>query len=215
MAFADYNSLLHGGLPVRHYFGYDIEGRLSSVETYGPAGWPNDLCMEDPNCDAASVTTLRERRAANEPHIINWVVFDCPCSPANGDLLRDCVCFNEKFAGSYVNTETGILVSKPAVGVYVDDVLIEFDEVVTRDPGTQVSFKLVSAFMPDQEVVTVHQRGTVDVALEDQWDLTFVNGETASSSLTAPAQGSRGAVFIAGKMIRPFRFFLRGFQTPA
>lgn len=200
---------------MRHYFGYDVEGRLRSVETFGPAGWPATYCMEDPNCEAPSVTSLRERRATNEPHIINWVVFDCPCNPANGDLLRDCVCFNSKFAESYVNTATGLLTPKPPMNVYVDDVLIAHDDIVTRAPGTEVSFKLVAPFMPDQEEAIVYQQGGVDIALEDEWTLTFVGGETPPSTLIAPAQGTRGVVFLAGKLIRPMRFYVRGFQGPA
>ena len=102
---------------MRHYFGYDIDGNLRSLETYGPVGWPAEFCMEDPECLADSVTSLRESRLKNAPEIINWVVFDCPCDPGQGDLLKNCTCVNIKFAESYVDTAAKTMNSTMILGL--------------------------------------------------------------------------------------------------
>lgn len=199
---------------MRHYFGYDIDGNLRSVEAYGPAGWPATHCLEDGSCEQPAVTSLWESRADDTPAIVNWVVYDCPCDPAAGALLRDCVCFNAKFAESYVDPQTKTLKTKPTRQIYVDGEVIESGSIITRAPGTTITFKLVSANMPDDEVVRCIQRGTVDIAENDEWELVFQGGETPEGTLIAPAQGTRGSIVFTGKLLRPANFFLRGFAAP-
>lgn len=196
---------------MRHYFGYDNDGNLRSYEAYGPVGWPHNHCLEDPNCEATSVTSLRETRASDSPYIIDWVLFDCPCDPAQGAILRDCPCIPGKFSSSYVDTATRSIKSKPARTVYVDGVLIQDGETVTRTPGAQVLFKVVASGLPDGSIVNCAQRGQVDVAIDPQWDMTIVGGTTEEKALVAPSQGTKGLVFIGGAKIRPFSFYLRGF----
>lgn len=196
---------------MRHYFGYDVDGTLVSVETYGPAGWPSNLCLEDPECQEDSVVSLRERRAQVAPELIDWVVFDCPCDPAQGDLLRNCNCVGPKFAESYVNTQNRSLVAKPLRSVYVDDVLIHNGDIITKDPGTIVTMKVVVSQVPDGTKVHCIQRGAVDLTLEDEWDLIVENGTTGTKDLIAPAQGTKGVVAVSGPMIRPMTFCVRGF----
>jgi hypothetical protein len=199
---------------VRHYFGYDINGSLTTVEIYGPSGWPSTHCMEDPECMEAAVTSLRESRAKDAPGVIDWVVFDCPCDPGQGDLLKDCGCFNTKYAENYVDTVSKTLVPKPMRTVLVDDVVVTPNQVITKDPGTVVVLKISAVGMPDGETAVCAQKGMVDLCLEDAWDLTFTGGVTDTKELTAPAQGTKGAVFVGGRLMRPMSFILRGFATP-
>ena len=199
---------------MRHYFGYDIDGNLRSYESYGPAGWPNDHCLEDPDCVAESVASLRESRAKKYPAIINWAVFDCPCDPGAGDLLVDCACAGSKFGESYVDTSAGTLMTKPLRSVYVDGEIIEDREVITRAPGTVVNFKVTSVGMPDGELLRCVQSGSVDLTLEDVWTVPFAGGRTEEMSLVAPAQGTKGVVGLGGDLMRPFTFVLRGFVVP-
>lgn len=198
---------------MRHYFGYDIDGNLRSYESYGPVGWPSNHCLEDPNCEAAAVTSLRESRAVKHPEISDWVLFDCPCSPANGDVLKNCACASPKFAESYVDVQTKTIKTKPLRTVYVDGQVVTDKETVTRAPGAQVDLKVISNGMPDGAKVTCVQRGTTDIALEDTWEMTFANGTTETKSLVAPAQGAKGFLFISGPRIRPLVFALRGFTA--
>lgn len=200
---------------MRHYFGYTINGQLRSVETYGPAGWPAEKCMEDPDCLEAAVTSLRKSRAKNAPDVINWVLYDCPCDPGQGAILRDCVCFNAKFSENYVDTVSKAMVPKPMQTILVDDVVIVSGDVITRDPGTILTFKVVSVGMLDGAKVTCNQKGSIDITLDDEWELTFSGGETETTNLTAPAQGSKGYVSISGLRMRPLSFCVRGFATSA
>ena len=195
---------------MRHYFGYDINGALRSIENYGPAGWPANFRMDDPDCTADVVTSLRERRASKNPEIIGWVLFDCQCDASQGAIIADCKCCNSKFSTSYVDVQTKTLKTKPLRTVYIDSDVVNNGDIVTRAPGTVVTLK-VAASLPDGEIVHCVQTGQVDLTLDDEWDLTFTNGVTDTKSLTAPAQGSRGAVAISGPRIRPMSFFLRGF----
>jgi len=197
---------------VRHYFGYDTNGVLRSVEVYGPAGWPSSHCVEDPDCQEDAVTSLREGRANNAPDVIDWVLFDCSCDPAQGALLKDCVCYNAEFAESYVNTQTKTLVKKPLRTVQLDNKTISNNETITHPPGTKVVLKIISTGMPDGETAHCTQKGAVDLTLDDEWDLTFEGGVTDAKTLTAPAQGTKGVVAISGKMMRPITFCLRGFE---
>jgi hypothetical protein len=198
---------------MRHYYGYDVNGTLRTVEVYGPAGWPAEQCLEDPDCIDPSVTSLRESRAKTAPEVIAWVLFDCQCDASQGALVNDCVCFNTKMAESYVDTVSKTLVNKPLRTVYVDDVEINSGDIVTRDPGTQISFKITSQGMPDGNKARCSQKGLVDLTLEDEWEMIFAGGRTALKTLTTPAQGTRGGVGISGDLLRPFIFFLRGFAT--
>lgn len=198
---------------MRHYFGYDIDGKLRSVETYGPTGWPTDKCMADPTCNAKAVASLRERRGKGDPEIINWALFDCPCDPAKGLILRDCSCLNTKFATSYVDVQTKTLHTKPQRTVYVDGEVVTHNQLVTRAPGNPVEVQIASAGMPDGYVIQCFQKGTVDLHLEDEWGLEVTNGVSETTVLIAPAQGTRGVFSINGKMVRPMSFVLRGFAT--
>ena len=199
---------------MRHYLGYDINGSLASIEAFGPVGWPADARMEDSENDVASVTSLRESRAVSSPGIVNWVLFDCPCDPGQGDLLKNCVCVPSKFAESFVDTATKTLKPKPMRTVYIDGEVVSDQSVITRDPGTTMTLKVASNLMPDGEIVNCVQKGIVDLTLDDEWELTFAAGETDTKTLVAPAQGSRGAVAIGGRLVRPLVFFVRGFVVP-
>jgi hypothetical protein len=199
---------------VRHYFGYDINGILSSVETYGPAGWPANLCMENPECLEDAVTSLRVSRAKNSPNIVNWVVFDCPCDPGQGALLKDCPCVGSKFAESYVDTTAKVMIPKPMRTVYVDGVVVQHMDVITREPGTKVILKLVADGLPDGAKAVCSQKGQVDLTLEDEWELLFTAGKSDTKELTTPAQGTKGVCSIGGDLMRPLAFLLRGFAAP-
>lgn len=196
---------------MRHYFGYDINGNLRSYEANGPVGWPPGQCLADTECQAIAVTSLRNSRAITDPDIIGWVPFDCSCNVANGETIRDCKCVDSKFAESYVDVPTKTLRSKPLRSVYIDDVLIADQDVITRAPGTPVRLKVASEGAENGSTVVCAQRGPAEVALETTWEMTFLAGVTEEKVLIAPAQGSRGAVVMAGARVRPFRFFLRGF----
>lgn len=196
---------------MRHYFGYDAEGSLVSVENYGPAGWPSTHRMDDPNCTETSVVSLRDRRAETSPEIVGWIPFDCACDASQGDLLQNCGCCNAKFGESFVDVSTKTLKSKPLRSVYVDNNLVNPRDVVSKTPGAVVPFKVVCPDISDGEVVKCIQRGQVDIYPEDEWDMVVTGGTTAEVSLTAPAQGTRGILHIYGKYIRPMSFALRGF----
>ncbi len=198
---------------MRHYFGYDVNGTLRSLESYGPAGWPAEKCMEDPTCLEAAVTSLRASRAKSAPDVIDWVLYDCTCDAGQGALLRDCICFNTKFNESYVDTQTKAMVPKPIQTVLIDDVAVVNGEVITRDPGTVLTLKIVSVGMLDGEKVLCTQTGVIDLTLDDQWELTISGGETETKTLVVPAQGSKGSVAINGKRIRSMMFCVRGFAT--
>lgn len=198
---------------MRHYFGYDIDGVLRSMETYGPTGWPSDACMADPDCAAEAALSLRASRSNKNPEIIGWVLFDCCCDPSQGCCLRDCHCIGDKFAESYVDVSTKTIKAKPMRTVYVDDVVVKSRDTITKSPGTVVTLKIVSANMPDGEKVKCVQKGVIDLALEDEWELTFTGGETDTKTLTAPSQGTKGGVHLHGRYMRPHHFLLRGFAT--
>jgi hypothetical protein len=119
-----------------------------------------------------------------------------------------------KFPESYVDTATKTLKIKPLRSVVVDGEPVENRGVITRPPGTQVTVKVVAAGIPDGETVKCTQKGTIDIALEDEWTLTFQNGETETTTLIAPAQGTKGTLAIEGKLLRPLMFLLRGFEIP-
>jgi len=198
---------------VRHYFGYDDNGELKAIEIYGPTGWPSDQCMADPNCRHKGVTSLRESRAKTAPSVIGWVLYDCPCDADSGHLVTNCVCFNKKFAESYVDTQMKLLISKPLRTVLIDNVPISHGEIVTRNPGTSVVLKIAAIGVPNGEKAHCTQKGIVDLTLDDEWDLLFENNLSETKTLITPAQGSKGAVHIGGKLLRPMTFCLRGFAT--
>lgn len=195
---------------MRHYFGYDINGQLRSLEIYGPTGWPTDQCMEDPDCADASVTSLREARAKNAPDIINWVLYNCPCDAGQGDLVKDCVCFNSKFSESVVDVPNKTLIAKPLRTVFLDDVAIENEGEVFKTPGSTVVLKIFSAAMPDGEKATCVQRGIVNMTIEDEWELSFQNGMSETKALIVPPEGIKGIVAIGGRLMRPIAFLVRG-----
>lgn len=196
---------------MRHFFGYDVNGTLRSVETYGPAGWPTDHCLINPDCVKQAVTSLKEERGANSPDVVGWVLFDCPCNPADGHLLRDCQCISSKFSSSYVDMTTKTLRAKPQRSVYLDGILVNDREVVTRTPGAQVRLKIVAADMENGQTVQCMQHGQVEVAPETSWEMTFSNGTTEEKILIAPSQGTKGTVYLAGSRVKPLMFQLRGF----
>lgn len=196
---------------MRHYFGYDVNGDLRSWEVYGPAGWPPGQCLADTACQAVSVTSLRESRAATDPQIIGWALYDCPCSVADGALIKNCECVRSKYAESYVDTTTKVLLSKPLRTVYVDDVVVADAAVITRAPGVEIRLKVASEGAVNGSKVYCTQAGPGEVAPEPSWEMTFLAGSTEEKILTTPAQGTRGLVVMAGSRVRPFRFFLRGF----
>jgi len=196
---------------MRHYFGYDINGHLKTIEMYGPSGWPLDQRMDDANCEHKGVTSLRASRVTTAPNVVGWVLYDCPCSPNSS--CRDCKCINTKFATSFVDAGTKALVDKPLRTILVDNQPVDNEAVITRDPGATVVFKVSSPTMPDGEKALCIQRGSVDIALEDEWYLTFTNGMSEAKTLIAPAQGTRGVVHIGGGKVRPLAFFLRGFAA--
>ena len=199
---------------MRHYFGYDNTGTLRSVETYGPAGWPNDKCLADPECLAESVVSLRESRGKRDPDIVNWVLFDCPCDAGQGDLLKNCKCVSPKFAESYVDLDTKTILPKPNRTVYIDGEVVQNGGVVTRAPGTAVDLKVVSAGMADDTELTCVQGGMADVSMDDQWTLTFTGGETDTKTLVTPSQGNKGSISISGPKFRGIIVWLRGFTAP-
>ena len=199
---------------MRHYFGYDLDGNLRSYESYGPAGWPTSHCLEDGECDEAAVSSLREMRNKQNPEIVNWVLYDCPCDPAQGDLLRNCKCAGPKIAESYVDTNARVIRPKPIRTVVVDGQVVADREVVTAAPGTSVDFKVVCHGLPDGEKVKCVQKGSVDITVEDEWEMTIANGETETKTLVAPAQGTKGYIMIGGTRVRPLTFGLRGFVAP-
>lgn len=198
---------------MRHYFGYDINGDLLAIETYGPAGWPTDHCMEDPQCVKDSVCSLRESRAKNAPGIIDWVLYDCPCNAGQGAILKNCTCVNSKYGVSYVDVASRVLRPKPMTTVYIDSVAIQSGDIITRDPGTQMTLKVTGNGVPDGTVVRCVQKGSVDLVLDDEWELEFSNGVSTTKVLTAPAQGARGIVNVSGTLIRPVIFSVRGFAS--
>ena len=197
---------------MRHYFGYDINGTLLSVEAYGPIGWPADYCMEDPECLADSVVSLRESRARNSPGIINWVLYDCPCDPGQGVLLKDCTCVNSTFGVSYVDVLGKAMHPKPMQTVYVDTTVVKAGDIITKSPGTQMILKITGQGVPDGTIARCAQKGSVDLTLDDEWEMVFERGVSTTKTLTAPAQGSRGIVSISGTLIRPITFAVRGFE---
>ena len=196
---------------MRHYFGYDIDGGLRSYESYGPAGWPTNACLADPACVAKSVTSLRESRTGTAPDIINWVLFDCPCDPGQGALLKDCKCASNRFGESYVDVSTKTLRPKPTRTVMIDGNPVDLNSTITKNPGETVVLKVVSAGMPDGAKIHCAQKGMADIALEPEWDLLVSNGESDTKVLTAPAQGTKGVVIMSGRLFRGFSFQLRGF----
>jgi hypothetical protein len=198
---------------MRHFFGYDINGSLRSIETYGPAGWPKDHCLINPACNKAAVLSLKEDRAGKNPDIVGWVLFDCGCDVAAGRLVRDCKCVTNRFSNSYVDMTVKTLKPKPTRSVYIDGVLINDKDVVTKNPGAAIKLKIVSADMETGQIVECGQKGPVDVAPEATWQMTFSSGETEEKTLTAPAQGTKAVVFMAGTRVRPFMFTLRGFVS--
>lgn len=196
---------------MRHFFGYDINGALRSIETYGPAGWPTDHCLINPACNKAAVLSLKEDRAAKNPEVIGWVLFDCGCNAGSGHLIRDCPCVAKKFANGYVDVATKTLKSKPQRSVYVDGALVNDRDTVSKPPGAVVRLKIVSADMENGQVAQCAQKGQIEIAAEPSWEMTFNGGETEEKVLVAPAQGTKGSVFIGGIRVRPLMFQLRGF----
>jgi hypothetical protein len=130
---------------------------------------------------------------------------------ADGALLKDCGCVTTKYAESYVDTSTKLLVNKPLRTVYVDDVVTADGAVITRDPGVQVRLRVASEGALNGSRVQCAQGAAVEIAPEPSWEMTFLAGTTEEKILTTPAQGTRGLVVMAGSRIRPFRFYLRGF----
>jgi hypothetical protein len=112
-----------------------------------------------------------------------------------------------------MDMQTKLLVAKPLRNVLIDDVSVFHGETVTKEPGTQVVLKIVSADTPDGGVVRCTQKGVIDLTLEDEWELLFEGGISETKILITPAQGTKGAVHIGGKLMRPMTFCLRGFAT--
>jgi len=198
---------------MRHYFGYDVEGRIRSVEVYGPTGWPHGKCMMDPNCEDPAVVSLRESRNKSQPEIIGWVLDDCCCDPSQGARVKDCRCNEETLSTKYVDVAAKVLKTKPLAQVMVDGAVVTTGSIVTRPPGTAVSLHVVSEGMPDETTIRCVQKGPVDITIEDEWDLTISGGKTESVPLVAPAPGTRGALQLFGKLMRPTTIFLRGFPV--
>jgi hypothetical protein len=167
--------------------------------------------MADPNCSHKSITSLKESRAKDTPGIINWVLFDCDCDAESGHSVTDCACFNKKYAESYVDPQTKLLVTKPVRTVLINGAAVSHGDVVTYPPGTAVELKIASAGIPDGGKARCVQKGAVDLTLDDEWDLVFTNGVSETKTLIAPAQGTKGAVHVGGKFVRPMTFALRGF----
>jgi hypothetical protein len=193
------------------FYGYDANGRLSSVETYS-GGWPTCTCCEgceclaNPDCTNPNCVSLREIRTQLHPHIIGYIAYDCPC-PADAET---CDCVSPKFGSSYVLD--GALVDKPACSTYVDGAEIAFEAEVYKTPGSSVALKFVGANVPDGTEVTCRTRGA-QVYAETEFTLTFSGGETNTVQLTAPAQGVGAQItaYSMGPFVRPQLFTMVGF----
>jgi hypothetical protein len=208
---------------MRHFFGYDADGRLRSIETYGPRGWPIcdcDACesselngMLNSACVAPRCVSLRESRDRGPVDYEGFILYDCPCDAAV-DLLRDCTCISDFGGTHYVDVSAQTFVPKPSLTVKLDDETIVDRQVVSREPGAVAVLKLLVPGIPDGTVALLFQKGQIDIYPDDDISVTFSGGESTTLNLVAPAPGTKGTLVIdTGKYIRGISFQLRGFAT--
>lgn len=203
---------------MRHFLGYKSTGEIATIETFGPGGWPTSCgsceggCdpMTNINCVYPPAVDLKNKRANRNPEIVGYVLYDCPCSSSNPVCQPGC--YNNFMSTHYVDVETKTALSKPSVEMQIDAVAVADKDLVDKLPGTDVVLKLVGPDVPDGATATCSTKGPVDITPEgpDTFQLTFSGGVTNTKTLTTPAQGSKGRVFLGGKYVRFQGFTLRG-----
>jgi len=156
-----------------------------------------------------AVASLRKRRSANNPEVVGFIAYDCPCSSA----LKRCDenhC-SSWLADNYVDVDTKTWAAKPAITVQIDGSDTPPDTVVSKTPITTVAFKVVGSGVPDGATVTVNTKGPVDITDgPDEFELTFTDGQTDTVSLIVPGHGIKGRIVLHGKYSRPTLVYLRG-----
>lgn len=158
-----------------------------------------------------AVKSLLLTRNTKNPEIVGYLPYDCPCS--SDQKVCEFGHYNEYYVMNYVDVMSKTIKPKPTATILIDDVSVIDKQLVSKQPSSQCSFKLISDDTPDGTIVSVDTRGQVDIIDgPDEFKLTFNNGETESKTFIVPAQGMKAQILIyGGKFVRPQRFFLRGF----
>ena len=202
---------------MKHFLGYKADGTFGSIETYGPGGWPPCTCspnctlLSNPNCSYPPVVHLRDSRAKNNPEILGYYLYDCPCPTT--DPVCEASCYSTFYGTHFV--VNNLAVAKPSCMIHLDSgsgfAAVADGTTVDQTPGQTVTIKVVGALVPDLEDVNVGTSG-VDITPEgdDIFTLAFSGGESATKVLTTPGQGLKSTLSIGGKYIRPTTIYLRG-----
>ena len=200
---------------MRYFFGYLANGGLTSVESYTPGGWPDCDCspgctgLSNPDCGNALCISLRAGRAQHRPDIVGYVDYNCPCPT---DLAQCAGHVEAVYASHYV--VDGELVEKAETTHFLDgEPLTVSDQTILKVPETTIAYKIASPGIPDGSKAYCFQGNATRVAPEENWEMTFTDGETEEKTLIAPAQGSNGEVRVAGPLINGIRFNILGWAA--
>lgn len=197
---------------MRHYLGYQADGMFVSYEI-AFNGWnlcecgtctPEMNAAANPTCRAEHVQRLLQTRKVQNPEIVGYYAYDCPCPPKG-----TCGCPTKLGSGFYFNLETGQPTPRTLVKLLVDGEEIEPGKVVSRAPGVKMQFQLEAA-VPDGWEATCAQRGPVDIIDEDEFKLAFSGGRSAIVEFTAPSQGLKVQVGVGGKYLKGATLIVRG-----
>jgi hypothetical protein len=176
---------------VRHWLWYKTTGEIGGDIITG-GGWDLAVDFNEPSTDE-TVQGIREHFMGQADYA-GFVPYDC-AHPAAAVWCNDAA---NKVGTDVVDTNTQTLASKPVFDLILDGVAVAAYSSNDKSPGSAVTLQLqvATGSIPDGTVVKARNVTDVSLLQTSPQDLTFVAGVTNQATLTAPAQGQTGNVWL-------------------
>lgn len=188
---------------MRHFLGYDGSGKLTTVETMGYDGFPDDCDLSDSSCTHPVAMHIRAMRIGQG--ITNFIALDCEC-----DGSSTCRCIKETLDCYYV--VNGELAEKPTFEVYLEGELVDLSDKNPKimSPSSKAELKLKVSNLNTS--ITIY---TVDAMLipASKQEVSLVNGESPPITITVPGQGLMGRLRFRCDSIAPAEITILGFAS--
>lgn len=193
---------------MKHFLSYGADGQLIGIHTHrhagtGLNGWPANCNMHNPNCQHEATKWFRAN-VIGKNGVVDFVKYECPCSPT----ATSCQCVAAVFANNRV--VEGALVPKIEAALVLAGAPLENNSTLKRPPGVALPMRVMATGVPDGATAVVTQRGTVTVLDQQNFSLTFADGQTEEFLVYPPAQGLSGLFSVSGLLITPIGLYVTG-----